>query len=251
MTGGPNRAPVGAQPSGSGYQRFFAELKRRKVFQVAAVYGAGMFGVLQGADVLVEALHLPESLVTVAAVLGLLGFPMALFVAWIFERSPDGLIRTEDAAPGELTQIIEAPPAKRWPIGLAAAAGTTLLLVGAWLVLGRPAADAAGPNSSFEVTAAGAPAAANDAASDRSIAVLPFEDMSEAGDKEYFSDGLSEELIDALARVEGLQVAARTSSFALPSSMGRILTLSSAASLGRSAFTIAAHVAMMSVRHTV
>jgi TolB-like protein len=173
-----------------------------------------MFGVLQGADVLVEALHLPESLVTVAAVLGLLGFPMALFVAWIFERSPDGLIRTEDAAPGELTQIIEAPPAKRWPIGLAAAAGTTLLLVGAWLVLGRPAADAAGPNSSFEVTAAGAPAAANDAASDRSIAVLPFEDMSEAGDKEYFSDGLSEELIDALARVEGLQVAARTSSFA-------------------------------------
>ena len=183
MTKGPNRAADGTQPSGSGYQRFFAELKRRKVFQVAAVYGAGMFGVLQGADVLVDALFLPESLVTVAAVLGLLGFPMALFVAWVFERSPDGLVRTEDAAPGELTQIIEAPPAKRWPVGLAAAAGTALLLVGTWLVLGRPAADPAGQTGSIEASEAGTPAGANDAASDLSIAVLPFEDMSEAGDK--------------------------------------------------------------------
>ena len=225
MTKGPNRAADGTQPSGSGYQRFFAELKRRKVFQVAAVYGAGMFGVLQGADVLVDALFLPESLVTVAAVLGLLGFPMALFVAWVFERSPDGLVRTEDAAPGELTQIIEAPPAKRWPVGLAAAAGTALLLVGTWLVLGRPAADPAGQTGSIEASEAGTPAGANDAASDLSIAVLPFEDMSEAGDKEYFSDGLSEELIDALARVDNLQVAARTSSFAFKDGSADIRTI--------------------------
>jgi len=225
VTKGPNRAADGTQPSGSGYQRFFAELKRRKVFQVAAVYGAGMFGVLQGADVLVDALFLPESLVTVAAVLGLLGFPMALFVAWVFERSPDGLVRTEDAAPGELTQIIEAPPAKRWPVGLAAAAGTALLLVGTWLVLGRPAADPAGQTGSIEASEAGTPAGANDAASDLSIAVLPFEDMSEAGDKEYFSDGLSEELIDALARVDNLQVAARTSSFAFKDGSADIRTI--------------------------
>jgi TolB-like protein len=206
--------PAGSRSAASGYKRFFAELKRRKVFQVAAVYGAGMFGVLQGADILVQALHLPESLVTLAAVVGLLGFPVALFVAWVFERSPDGLVRTEDAAPGELTQIIAAPPAKRWPVGLAAAGGTALLLVGAWLVLGRPAADAASQDDSVGAVAAGASADATTAVSDLSIAVLPFEDMSEAGDKEYFSDGLSEELIDALARVDNLQVAARTSSFA-------------------------------------
>jgi TolB-like protein len=225
VTDSPNRSSDGTQSSGSGYQRFFAELKRRKVFQVAAVYGAGMFGVLQGADVLVEALHLPESLVTYAAVLGLLGFPMALFVAWVFERSPDGLIRTEDAAPGELTQFIEVPPAKRWPVGLAAAAGTTLLLVGAWLVLGRPAADPAGQGGNIETAAAGAPTRPVDTVANLSIAVLPFEDMSEAGDKEYFSDGLSEELIDALARVDNLQVAARTSSFAFKDGAADIRTI--------------------------
>ena len=226
----------GSQPSASGYHRFFAELKRRKVFQVAAVYGAGMFGVLQGADVLVQALHLPEGLVTVVAVLGLFGFPVALFVAWVFERSPDGLIRTEEAVPGELTQIISAPPAKRWPVGLAAAAGTALFLVGTWLVLGRPAADPPGQASSAGAPGVEAPtawAAAGGtpagrvpaAASDLSIAVLPFEDMSEAGDKEYFSDGLSEELIDALVRVADLQVAARTSSFAFKDTNADIRTI--------------------------
>ena len=220
----------------STYQRFFAELKRRKVFQVAAVYGAGMFGVLQGADVLVQALHLPESLVTVVALLGLFGFPVALFVAWVFERSPDGLIRTGDAAPGELTQIISAPPAGRWPVGLAAATGTALFLVGSWLVLGRPAADSAGQASSAAEPGAAASAAgtaaggtpaggAPKAASDLSIAVLPFEDMSEEGDKEYFSDGLSEELIDALVRVADLKVAARTSSFAFKDTNADIRTI--------------------------
>ena len=193
----------------SSYKRFFAELKRRKVFQVAAVYGAAMFGVLQGADVLVPALHLPESLITVLAVTGLLGFPVALIVAWTYERTSEGLVRTEEAAPGELTQIIEAPAASRWPVGLAAAAGTALLLVGTWLTLGRPAASAGGPDDN---SPAATPVSAT--TSSASIAVLPFADMSEKGDKAYFSDGLSEELIDALARVDGLRVAARTSSFA-------------------------------------
>jgi TolB-like protein len=200
------------------YQRFFAELKRRKVFQVMAVYGAAMFGVLQAVDVLVPALHLPEGLITVVAVVGLVGFPVALAVAWTYERTAAGLVRTEDAAPGELTQIIAAPPAKRWPVGIAAAAGTALLLVGGWLALGRPA--------SGEVEA-GVPVAGDSRVSDStvSIAVLPFEDMSEGGDKEYFSDGLSEELIDVLVRVGGLQVAARTSSFAFKESAADIRTI--------------------------
>ena len=227
MTEGQGSTPAGSRSSASGYKRFFAELKRRKVFQVAAVYGAGMFGVLQGADILVQALHLPESLVTLAAVLGLLGFPVALFVAWVFERSPDGLVRTEDAAPGELTQIIAAPPAKRWPVGLAAAGGTALLMASAWLVLGRPVATVAGDGATAgggAADVAGVPGAPV-TASDLSIAVLPFEDMSEAGDKEYFSDGLSEELIDALARVDNLQVAARTSSFAFKGGSADIRTI--------------------------
>ena len=76
-----------------------------------AVYGAAMFGVLQAVDVLVPALHLPEGLITVVAVVGLVGFPVALVVAWTYERTAAGLVRTEDAAPGELTQIIAAPAA--------------------------------------------------------------------------------------------------------------------------------------------
>lgn len=203
--------------TGAGYQRFFAELKRRKVFQVAAVYGAGMFGVLQGADVLIPALHLPEELITWIAVLGLVGFPIALAVAWTYERSAAGLVRTDEAAPGELTQIIEAPATKRWPVGIAAAAGTALLLFGTWFALGRPDPGMAGVGSEAgnEIASTGSQAMrSGPREKDLSIAVLPFEDMSEAGDKEYFSDGLSEELIDALVRLEGLRVAARTSSFA-------------------------------------
>jgi len=208
------------------YKRFFAELKRRKVFQVAAVYGAGMFGVLQGADVLIPALHLPEGLITVLAVIGLFGFPVALFVSWVFERSPDGLVRTGDAAPGELTQIIESPAGKRWPVGLAAAAGTALLLVGGWLALGRPTAgeESSGAGTGGTAAESGIPAD-EPAASDVSIAVLPFADMSEDGDKAYFSDGLSEELIDALAGVDRLKVAARTSSFAFRDGSADIRTI--------------------------
>jgi len=202
----------------SGYQRFFAELKRRKVFQVAAVYGAAMFGVLQAADVLVPALHLPEGLITIVAVLGLIGFPVALAMAWTYERTGAGLVRTGDAAPGELTQIISAPAASRWPVGLAAAVGTALLLVGGWIALGRPVSG----DSDADVQAA---VGAEETTSTVSIAVLPFEDMSEGGDKEYFSDGLSEELIDALVRVDGLRVAARTSSFAFRESSADIRTI--------------------------
>ena len=203
----------------SGYQRFFAELKRRKVFQVAAVYGAAMFGVLQAADVLVPALHMPEGLITVVAVLGLIGFPVALAVAWTYERTGAGLVRTGDAAPGEITQIILAPAASRWPVGLAAAAGTALLLVGGWIALGRPVSGESDARAAAEVGNAGARSPTV------SIAVLPFEDMSEGGDKEYFSDGLSEELIDALVRVDGLRVAARTSSFAFRESTADIRTI--------------------------
>jgi len=211
--------------SEAGYKRFFAELKRRKVFQVAAVYGAGMFGVLQGADVLIPALHLPGGLITWIAVLGLVGFPIALAVAWTYERSASGLVRTDEAEPGELTQIIEAPAVKRWPVGLAAAAGTSLLLVGTWFALGRPASGVTGSGEDQDAKIASVADAVSPASEGVSIAVLPFEDMSEAGDKEFFSDGLSEELIDALAGVAGLKVAARTSSFVFKDGVSDVRTI--------------------------
>ena len=74
-----------------GYQRLFAELKRRKVFKVAAVYGAVCFGVLQVADILVPAMDLPDAVVRGIALVCILGFPIALVMAWVFDVTPEGL----------------------------------------------------------------------------------------------------------------------------------------------------------------
>ncbi|MBK5098356.1 MAG: hypothetical protein JJE01_11275, partial [Gemmatimonadetes bacterium] len=97
------------------YQRFFAELKRRHVFRVAAVYGAAAFVVLQVADLLQEALHLPEAFLTGTTVLALLGFPLALVLAWAFEMTADGVARTEAATTQQIDEIVAQPASHRWP----------------------------------------------------------------------------------------------------------------------------------------
>ena len=88
---------MGAMSDTPGYQRLFAELKRRKVFKVAAVYGAVCFGVLQVADILVPAMDLPDAVVRGIALVCMLGFPIALVLAWAFETTPEGVRRTLDA----------------------------------------------------------------------------------------------------------------------------------------------------------
>ena len=74
-----------------GYQRFFAELKRRRVFRVMAVYGAVAFVVLQVADILQDGLRLPESFLPIVTAISLLGFPVAVALAWAFDVTPGGL----------------------------------------------------------------------------------------------------------------------------------------------------------------
>ena len=175
------------------YQRFFAELKRRKVFRVAAVYGTVGFIVVEAADIFVPALYLPPWIVTAVAFLVVLGFPIALFTAWVFERTPAGLQRTEDASPAELSKLAAAPASSRWPVGVAALVGVALIAAtGWWLATGRLAG----------------------AATYESIAVLPLANLSGNPELDYFGDGLAVELANALGGVEDLRVAARTSSFA-------------------------------------
>jgi len=181
------------------YQQFFAELKRRRVFRVMAVYGAVAFGVIQLADIVLPSLGLPGWTMNLILAFSLLGFPIAIVLAWAFEMTPDGVRRTAEAAPGELSEIIAAPAARRWPSGLLALAGMTALLAGVWYI-GRESAPAASADTTARPVVA-------------SIAVLPFVDMSPDKDQEYFSDGISEELLNLLAKIPELQVTSRTSAF--------------------------------------
>jgi len=188
-----------------GYQRFFAELKRRRVFRVMAVYGIVGFVLLQLVDLAVPALLLPEWTYRFVALILLLGFPVAIVLAWALELTPDGVRRTVEAAPGELTEIIDAPASKRWPAGVLALVGMTALLAGVWYA-GRQSATSGAGDPTIADAAAGVSSA--------SIAVLPFVNMSSDPEQEFFSDGISEELLNLLAKIPELKVAARTSSFA-------------------------------------
>lgn len=176
------------------YQRLLAELKRRRVFRVIAVYGAAAFGVLQGVDILVDALALPATLTTAAALFVLAGFPVAVVLTWTYDRRGGSLVRTEAATADELAEIAGQPAGRRWPIGLAALAGVALLALGVGWTLGRSGG-------------------ADEANRYNSIAVLPFASLTEHAEGDYFGDGLAEEVMSALSGIEGLQVAARTSAF--------------------------------------
>jgi len=198
-----------------GYQRFFAELKRRKVFRVAAVYGAVAFVVLQVADILVPALHLPESFTTGIALLAILGFPIALVLAWAFDTTPSGIQRTDVATTGEIESILAQPAAKRWPSGLLALFGVVALAVGGWMALTS--------RSDLGADAEAAPAAATPRSSadgsdpegsesrPPSIAVLPFDNMSRDPETLPFTDGLHDDLLTQLSKIGALKVISRTS----------------------------------------
>ncbi len=198
--------------SSRGYQQFFAELKRLHVFRVAAIYGAVAFGVLQVAEPLGIALGLSDSFLSLVVGLLLLGFPVALVLAWAFEVTPEGVQKAEPAAPGEIESIMAQPASKRWPAGLLALAGAALLFGGWWM--GRQTAPATGDLAEANLISG---LKLVDLADDArpSIAVLPFVNMSADEEQEYFSDGMTEEILNVLAKIGDLRVAARTSTFAL------------------------------------
>jgi TolB-like protein/Tfp pilus assembly protein PilF len=173
---------------------FFTELKRRNVIRIAIFYGAGAWLVLQVADVLLELLGAPDGSLRLVALILALGFPFALLLAWAFEITPEGIKR-------ESALDRSAPDSAQTSRKLDAA--TIGLLIVAILMLAwnqffggdPPVPDSAGPQ-------------------DLSIAVLPFVNLSVDPENEYFSEGLSEELLNVLARIDDFRVAGRTSSFA-------------------------------------
>ncbi len=178
----------------------WAELRRRKVVRVAIAYGVVAWVVLQLGEITFEPLGLPPWFLTWTILVVILAFPVVLVLAWVFDRGESGLI------------IDRAGPAYRGPARVFAVVLVvmTVAALGWWLtdVYRDPGVD--------EPTAAWLPAPTR--SSERpasSIAVLPFQDMSPEGDQGWFADGIAEELLDRLARLDGLWVAARTSSFAL------------------------------------
>jgi len=183
-------------------RRLLADLKRRHVFKSVALYGAGVFALLQVADVVFPAMKLPESAVTWLVALCLAGFPIVLFVAWTFDVSPHGLRRTEVAGSEELEALLAQPRAQRWLAGVLGLTGIGLLMLGSWWVGFRTGGEP--PGGAASVTAP---------PPIESVAVLPFVNFGDPED-EAFSDGLAEELGNALGQIDGLRVAARTSSFA-------------------------------------
>jgi len=186
-----------------GHQRFFAELKRRHVFRVSAVYGATAFVIVQAADVLQEALRLPEAFLTGVAVLALLGFPLAVALAWAFDRTPQGVVRTEAATTQEIQEIVAQPASRRWPSGLLALVGIAALAAAAWLTFVRAPSGAA--TGSEAVDAGGVVPA------EASLAVLPFANLSGDEETRPFADGLHDDLLTQLSKIGALTVISRTS----------------------------------------
>ncbi len=192
----------------------FAELRRRNVFKASAAYLALGWVVVQITATLVPALNLPSSLVPIVTWIGVIGFPFVIMFSWIYELTPEGLKRESEVDRSASITHITSRRLEYIIIGLLVLAIGLFAFVNFGSRRVEPAAasrEAQTPAVPSASTLSAASAA--QAASDNSIAVLPFVDMSQTKDQEYFSDGISEELLNLLAKIPQLQVTARTSSF--------------------------------------
>jgi TolB-like protein/Flp pilus assembly protein TadD len=192
----------------------FVELRRRNVFKAGAAYLALGWVVVQITATLVPALNLPSSLVPIVTWIGVVGFPFVIMFSWIYELTPEGLRRESEVDRSASITHITSRRLDYIIISLLVLAIGLFAFVNFGPRRVEPAAASreaqtpAVPSASTPSAASAAPAA-----NDNSIAVLPFVNMSSDKEQEYFSDGISEELLNLLAKVRTLHVAARTSSF--------------------------------------
>ncbi|MDQ1345734.1 MAG: hypothetical protein QG586_1265 [Pseudomonadota bacterium] len=168
---------------------FLAELKRRRVGRVAIAYLAIAWAVTEASSVILPALRVPEWTVTFVVVFLLIGFPIAMILAWVFDVGPQGIERTEPSR--------DLPAGSQLKVRLAFAVAVLVLMAGLGYLLYERGFGRANAHQAHS-----------------SIAVLPFTNLSGDAARDFFSDGMSEELLNLLARVPGLKVASRTSSFA-------------------------------------
>src|SRR5215510_450373 len=176
-------------------RNFFAELKRRHVYRVAIAYGVVAWLLVQVATQVFPFFEIPNWVVRLVVMVTILGFPVALIIAWAFEMTPEGLKRADDVSPNEYIP--------RWSTRRFLALIISVAILGAAV----PLVHLSRSKPSFLSRVTGA------SLSQKSVAVLPLLNESGSRDDDYFSDGLSEELIAAVAQVKGLKVIGRSSSF--------------------------------------
>ena len=179
--------------------QFFQELKRRNVYRVATVYAIAGWLIIQVADVIFPYFGLPAWMVTAIIIVTLLGFPVAVILAWIFEMSPGGIIRTGSR------EASDNPYPDRRKKPLTSTIAIVVLLV---LLAGQFIYFAFLKKPDNEVQAA---STASLSMPSNSIAVLPFLNLSEEKDNQYFSDGVMEAILNNLSMIRDLKVISRTS----------------------------------------
>jgi TolB-like protein len=179
---------------------FFGELRRRNVYKVAVAYAVVSWLLIQAASILLPTFEAPAWVMKAFVVFLALGFVLALMISWAFEMTPEGMKRTADISPGDVIPYWSKRKFATFIVAVAVIAAGLL----AYQFLRSKTTPA--PRPSEAATAA-------PGISQKSIAVLPL--LNESGDSkdEYFSDGLSEELIAALAQIRELKVIGRSSSF--------------------------------------
>ncbi len=181
-----------------------AELKRRNVFRVGVAYVIVAWLLVEVSSVLLPAFKVPEWVFQAFVILVVLGFPLTLVIAWAFELTPEGIRRETEVDPAESVRHSTGRKLDFAIIGLLIAA-VAFLVVDNYILEAEP--------ESVEAIAEAVPAA-EPTMQVKTIAVLPFVNMSGDPEQEFFSDGISEELLNVLARVKGLRVTSRTSAFA-------------------------------------
>jgi adenylate cyclase len=189
---------------------FFAELKRRNVIRVAGLYLVGAWLLVQVAGTVLPMFGAPDWLPRSIVILLAIGFLPALIFSWVFELTPQGLKRDEDVAP---EQSIAPQTARRMNRMIIA----VLVLALAYFCFDKfvltPRRDAALVAATVKSFATRASVESKSATNTKSVAVLAFANLSDEKGSEYFSDGISEELLTVLQKIPGLHVAARTSAF--------------------------------------
>jgi adenylate cyclase len=206
----PNRAPL---RHGHGHHphiefKFFEELKQRNVVRVALLYLVACWLILDPVHVVFHMLEVPAWANRLVLILMAIGFPAVLLFAWAFEITPEGLKPTVEVDPQNSIRSLTGRRLDRAIIVVLALALAYFVVDKFWLAKREAVSEG--------VTTVSPPTPSTPtgiAAPEKSIAVLPFVDMSEKKDQEYFADGMAEQILELLSKVPELHVPARTSSF--------------------------------------